>query len=167
MTVRPHCRIFCGNANANLLLNGAPRLRLLMQAAGQCVYLGSRNREPNEIPSCIENKQIWGYIHTRELPASTCGARIEQGLVTVVNNKVAVVLEDHLTLSVAVRDGCGGVPDEAGRIGGAEDDDVAIAVEVHVDALIEKAERRWGSQIELPGQPTLKWTSPCRGGEEE
>lgn len=69
----------------------------------------------------------------------------------VVHDEVAVALEHHLALSIAVGARPGGVPEDAGRIGVPEDDDVGVAVELHVGPEVEVADGTGADQLETPG----------------
>lgn len=148
-------------------LNATPRLRLQKGTALNRAHRHPilRRRVPNEPPIGIKDHQIRVLIHTRHGRASTRRRRVEQGLATVVGDEVAVALEDHLARSVAVRGRVCGVPDEAEGIGVSEDDDVAVAVEGHVDAVVKLAEMSGGGQLEGSGGPGLSVRRPCCGGE--
>ena len=114
---------------------------------------------------CIKYHQIWLLIEARHQRASARRGRVEQGLAAVVRDEVAVTLEHHLASSVAVGSGFAGGPDDAPRIGVSEDDNVAVAIEVHVDAVVELAERTRGNQLEGPSRPRLSRNGPGSGGE--
>ncbi len=114
----------------------------------------------------IENHQIRILVQARHRHASAIGLRIPQGSsVAVVHDEVAVGLENHQAASVAVGARLGGVPEDAARIGVSEDDDVGIAVELHVGTEVEVTDGTGAGQLESPGCPSLMINRACCGGE--
>ena len=87
---------------------------------------------PDKPSRRIENHQIRILVQARHRHASAISLRIPQGSsVAVVHDEVAVALEHHQAASIAVGARLGGVPEDTGRIGVSEDDDVGVAVELH------------------------------------
>ena len=116
----------------------------------------------------VENHQIRILVQARHRQASATGLRIPQGLsVAAVYDEVAVALEHHQAASVAVGARLGRVPEDTARIGVSEDDDVGVAVKLHMGAEVEVTDGTGAGQFESPGCPSLVINSACCGGEEE
>ena len=114
----------------------------------------------------IENHQIRILVQARHRHASAIGLRIPQGLsVAVVHDEVAVALEHHQAASVAVGARPGGVPEDAARIGVSEDDNVGVAIELHVGPEVEVTDGTGAGQLESPSCPSLVISRACCGSD--
>ena len=121
---------------------------------------------PDKPSRRIENHQIRILVQARHRHASARGLRVPQGLsVAVVHDEVAIALEHHQAPSVAVGARLGRVPKDAARIGVSEDDDVGVAIELHMGAKVEVTDGTGAGQLESPGGPSLVINSVCCGGE--